>query len=89
MLPSTVCSTRELLLSRACGEPLLEVADGAGAMEARKLRAWLHDLYDLHHLMPVFPSRDQPLPHQHLVVVEHVAIQAAHHVHRLCGQLQG
>lgn len=30
----------ELLLSHAHVEPLLEVADGTGAMEARKLRTW-------------------------------------------------
>lgn len=40
----------------------------------------LHDLHDLHHLIHVFPSSNQPLQHQHLVVVEHVAIQAAHHL---------
>ena len=79
----------ELLLSHAHVEPLLEVADGAGAMEARKLRTLLHDLYYLHHLSPLFPSFDQPLQHQHLVIVEHVAIQAAHHIHKLCGQLKG
>lgn len=30
----------ELLLSHAHVEPLFEVANGAGAMEARKLRTW-------------------------------------------------
>ena len=30
----------QLLLGHAHVEPLLEVADGAGAMEARKLRTW-------------------------------------------------
>ena len=79
----------ELLLSHAHVEPLLEVADGAETMEARKLRTLLRDLYDLHHLSPVFLSCNQPLQHQHLVIVEHVAIQAAHHIHKPCGQLKG
>lgn len=38
----------------------------------------LHDLHDLHHLVHVFPSSNQPLQHQHLIVVEHIAIQATH-----------
>lgn len=42
----------------------------------------LHDLHDLHHLVHVLPGRDQPLQHQHLVVVEHVSVQAAHHLGR-------
>jgi hypothetical protein len=30
----------------------------------------------------VFPSRNQPLQHQHLVVVEHIPIQATHYLER-------
>lgn len=40
----------------------------------------LHDLHNLHHFIHVLPRSDQPLQHQHLVVVEHVPIRAPHHL---------
>lgn len=78
MLPSSICSTS----SCSCSSAMLTwnlslMLDGAGATEARKLRDLLHGLCDPHHLSPVFPSRDQPLQHQHPVTVRHVTIQAA------------
>lgn len=40
----------------------------------------LHDLHDLHDFIHVLPGSDETLQHQHLVVVEHVPVQPAHHL---------
>lgn len=40
----------------------------------------LHDLHDLQDSVHVFPGCYQTLKHQHLVVVEHVAVWTAHHL---------
>ena len=52
-------------------------------LKAGQLRAELHDLHDGHELVHVLARRQEALEHQNLEVGEHVALLAAHHLHKL------
>lgn len=65
---------------RGDGAGLREAGDQQDSPRAAPPLTLLHDLHDLHHFIHVLPCSDQPLQHQHLVVVEHVPVWAPHHL---------